>query len=84
MQEIFNQALANFNAKYGATLKIGLYEATKHSFGTQLVNDGVSMELLKGWFGHTSKMTEKYAILKVVEAFRDLQKIRRFKKAGRQ
>lgn len=85
LQEIFSHALIRFNAKYGTALKIGLYEATKHSFGTQLVNDGVSLELLKGWFGHTStKMTEKYAKLKVVEAFRDLQKVRGLKKGDRQ
>lgn len=85
LQDIFNNALDEFNRQYGTALKIGLYEATKHSFGTQLVNEGVSLELLKGWFGHTSqKTTEKYAKLKVVEAFRDLQKIRKLRKKNRQ
>jgi len=49
------------------------YEATKHSFGTRYVNDGVSKDLLKEWFGHTKiEMTQRYAKIKVVEAFRQL------------
>lgn len=55
-------------------LKIELYEATKHSFGTHYVNNGISKDLLKEWFGHASiKSTEVYAKIKVVDAFRQIQ-----------
>lgn len=71
LQSIFNKALDAFNAKYETDLKVKLYESTKHSFGTQLINEGVPEEILRKWFGHSSlKMTEKYARLKTVEAFR--------------
>lgn len=54
-------------------LEITLYEATKHSFGTRYVNDGVSRDLLKEWFGHTKiETTEKYSKIKVVDAFRKI------------
>ena len=54
-------------------IDITLYEATKHSFGTRYVNDGVSKDLLKEWFGHTKvEMTERYARVKVVDAFRQM------------
>ncbi len=53
---------------------VSLYEATKHSFGTQRVNEGVSLELLQKWFGHTKvDMTQRYAKLKVVDAFRQIE-----------
>lgn len=60
-----------------ATVQIGidisLYEATKHSFGTRYINDGVSRDLLKEWFGHTKiETTERYAKIKVVDAFRQV------------
>lgn len=55
-------------------LKIELYEATKHSFGTWHINHGVSKDILKEWFGHTSvKSTEIYAKLNAVDAFRKMQ-----------
>ncbi len=55
-------------------LKIKLYEATKHSFGTHYINHDVSKDLLKEWFGHTTtKTTEIYAKIKVVDAFRKIQ-----------
>lgn len=76
LNSIFNKTLKFFNDKHGTSLRIGLYEATKHSFGTQLINQGVPEHLLQGWFGHTKpEMTKKYAKLKIVDAFRDLQKI---------
>jgi integrase len=53
---------------------VELYEATKHSFGTWHINNGVNKDVLKEWFGHTSvKSTEIYAKLNAVEAFRKLQ-----------
>lgn len=76
LNKIYHKALSMFNQKYNTELNISLYEATKHSFGTQLINKGVPENLLKKWFGHTkSEMTEKYAKLKVVNAFRNLQNI---------
>ena len=64
-----------FRAATGSLgLKIELYEATKHSFGTHYVNSGISKDLLKEWFGHASiKSTEVYAKIKVVDAFRQIQ-----------
>jgi integrase len=54
-------------------IQITLYEATKHSFGTRYVNDGISRDLLKEWFGHTKiEMTERYSRIKVVDAFRQM------------
>ncbi len=61
------------NATGELELDITLYEATKHSFGTRYVNDGVSRDLLKEWFGHTKiEMTERYSKIKVVDAFRQM------------
>jgi integrase len=54
-------------------LKISLYEATKHSFGTYHGDKGVSKDLLKEWFGHSSmKTTERYVKAKKVDAFRQM------------
>jgi site-specific recombinase XerD len=48
--------------------------AAKHSFGTYHVNSGISKDLLKEWFGHSSiKSTEIYAKIRVVDAFRQIQ-----------
>jgi integrase len=69
LNKIFNAAVRELGLP-----TISLYEATKHSFGTQQVNDGVPLELLQKWFGHTkAEMTERYAKLKVVDAFRAIQ-----------
>lgn len=68
LNKIFNTAVR------GLGLTVELYEATKHSFGTRQVNEGVPMELLQQWFGHTKPdMTRRYAKLKVVDAFRVIQ-----------
>ncbi|OGW55593.1 MAG: hypothetical protein A2Y81_11855, partial [Nitrospirae bacterium RBG_13_43_8] len=45
LHDIFNRALQAFNEHHQTDLKINLYEATKHSFGTEQVNQGVSIEL---------------------------------------
>lgn len=71
LQSLWEKALAEYNRRYKDRLKITLYEATKHSFGTEWVNKGVSLELLQKWFGHTNvKTTEKYAKLQVAGAFK--------------
>lgn len=68
LNKIFNKAVSELG------LKIELYEATKHSFGTHYVNNGVSKYLLKDWFGHVSiKSVDVYAKIKVVDAFRQIQ-----------
>ena len=57
--------------KFG--FEIELYEAAKHSFGTYYVNNGISNDLLKEWFGHASiKSAEIYAKIRVVDAFRQI------------
>ena len=76
LNKIYRQALQTFNEANGSKLDIELYEATKHSFGTEQVNNGVPIYYLKEWFGHTSeKMTEKYAKLNVVDVFRKIDNV---------
>lgn len=76
LNKIFNKALKSFNERYETDLSIELYEATKHSWGTQKVNEGVSIDLLQEWFGHSKPdMTKKYAKIKVVDAFRKMEKV---------
>lgn len=73
---IYNTSRTLFNQTNGTDFTVELYEATKHSFGTQLINQGVSENLLQQWYGHTRpEMTRKYAKLKVVDAFRDIQNV---------
>ena len=68
LNKIFRQATSQLG------LEIELYEATKHSFGTHYVNNGISKDLLKEWFGHASiKSTEVYAKIRIVDAFRQIQ-----------
>jgi integrase len=77
INRIFNLALNKYNSETGSEIRIELYEFTKHSFGTQLYNQGVSIDLLQQHFGHTSiEMTRKYAKLKVVDAFRKIEEIK--------
>lgn len=75
--DIYKEALKAFREKHNSNLNIGLYEATKHSFGTEFINEHPEHEkLLQEWFGHTKpEMTRKYEKFKVVEAFRKLQNI---------
>ena len=76
LNKLYRKALHTFNEAHGTNLRIELYEATKHSFGTDQVNKGVPIQWLQQWFGHTSqKMTEKYAKLNVVDVFRKLNNV---------
>lgn len=72
LNRLYRKALAAFNARHETDLDVELYEATKHSFGTQMINTGtITAYDLKLWFGHTKiEQTEKYAKLNVVEVFR--------------
>jgi integrase len=46
-------------------LKTPLYQGTKHSWGTQAVNDGIDLNLIQGAMGHsTPEVTKRYARLK--------------------
>lgn len=83
LDRIFRIALKKFNNAKGNNLQITLYEFTKHSFGTQFINAHPEMELLlQKHFGHTKpEMTQKYAKLKVVNAFKGLHnKVEQLKK----
>jgi len=76
LQSLFNKTLKAFNEKYGTSLKIGLYEAIKHSAFSQMHNNNTSLEVLRKWGGHTSsKTTEKYARLKTEDASNKIQRI---------
>ncbi len=79
---IFVRALKGFNKATGNNLKITMYEFIKHSFGTQLVNKGLPIEVMQQWWGHEdSKMTRKYAKLKIVDHLRrEMRKIVPLKK----
>jgi integrase len=47
--------------KLGAQ-KVRLYDGTRHSFASQLINEGVPQDQVRDLMGHsTSKMTERYA-----------------------
>lgn len=46
----------------GCPKKISLYESVRHSWGTQAVEDGVPLEIVRAWLGHTGdQMTRRYA-----------------------
>jgi integrase len=83
LNRIFNKALKEFNEKYSLDLGVTLYEATKHSFGTQMVNEEeMPLELIQKWFGHTKReTTEIYAKLNVVDAFRKRHNVVPLRKA---
>ena len=60
-------------------LKITLYEATKHSFGTYMHNKlGVTLEILQKHFGHEKiESVLKYTKLQAVDTFREIQEKRK-------
>jgi integrase len=61
-------------AKMGGDLR--LYDATRHSFASQLVNSGTSLFKVSKLLGHSSvKMTEKYSHENVEGLRTDLQKV---------
>lgn len=56
-------------------LKTTLYEGTRHSWGTQAVNEGMDLNLIQGAMGHSSSdMTKRYARLKA-EGLRKIMEI---------
>jgi integrase len=64
-------------AARAAGLTVTLYEASKHSFGTRMVNDGVSLDILQAHFGHTNrKSTLIYSRLKPVDGMRRVVSLR--------
>jgi integrase len=59
-------------AATAAGIKINVYNAGKHSFGTNAVNNGVPVDVLQKWFGHSNRaMTEKYARIDLVKTLKD-------------
>lgn len=45
-----------------AGIDIGCYQGTKHSFGWQMLNQGIRLEVVSAWFGHKDpRTTKKYA-----------------------
>lgn len=78
LNRIYRKAVEAYNAIHGSDIAVELYEATKHSFGTEWVNSdaGITTYHLKEWFGHTdAKQTEKYAKLRIVDVFRKIDNV---------
>ena len=77
LNDLYRKYLAAFNKKYKTVLDLPLYEFTKHSFGTQFINENPDLErVLQGHFGHSSiEMTRRYAKFKTVDAFRKLAEV---------
>lgn len=72
---LFNTALGKLNeirATQGLMeIKLTLYEATKHSFGTNRYREGTSLDVLQAHFGHSDRATTLiYTQLDPVDAFR--------------
>lgn len=60
-EKIWNTANLKAHEKHGVPI-ISMYPGTKHSFGMQRLNAGVSKDILQTIFGHSDKKsTEKYA-----------------------
>lgn len=58
LKKIWNK----IRVKVGLPKEIRLYDATRHSFASQLINSGVSLVNVSRLLGHSSvKMTERYA-----------------------
>lgn len=82
LNKLYREALHKFNEKYKTALDMPLYEFTKHSFGTQFVNENSGKEmLLQEHFGHTRyDMTKRYAKMKIVDAFKEMENLKTFRK----
>ncbi len=62
--------------KTGITENLRLYDATRHSFASQLVNSGTSLFKASRLLGHSSiKMTEKYAYQHIENLRTDIKKL---------
>jgi len=56
--------------------RLTLYNATRHSFASNLVNQGVPLDRIQVEMGHSSeKMTRRYAHLNLDQRRADLQKL---------
>jgi integrase len=62
--------------KAGIDKSLRLYDATRHSFASNLVNSGSTIYMVSKLLGHSSvKMTEKYAHSEVENLRTDIQKL---------
>jgi integrase len=62
LEDAWNRAKGNAGLGH---IKTTLYEGTRHSWGTQAVNEGMDLNLIQGAMGHSSsEMTKRYARLK--------------------
>ena len=67
---------ADVREKAGIDKGLRLYDATRHSFASNLVNSGSSIYKVSKLLGHSSvKMTEKYAHSEVENLRMDMQKL---------
>ncbi len=72
IHKIYNTALDALEQATGIKIDSPLYEATKYSFGTNMVNDfDVPTDVVQVHYGHTSKaMTQRYAKLNAAAALK--------------
>ena len=84
LNKLYREALQAFNQKYDTALQMPLYEFTKHSFGTQFINENPGKEmLLQEHFGHTRyDMTKRYAKMRIVDAFREMENVKTFRESS--
>jgi integrase len=80
LNKLFTRAVSQLNKKLEEVgdpfrLKITLYEATKHSFGTHMLRTvGVSPEILQKHFGHVKlEQTLQYTKFAAVDAFKEIE-----------
>lgn len=61
-EDVLKKIWKKIKEKVGLPEDVRLYDATRHSFASQLINQGVSLINVSRLLGHSSvKMTEKYA-----------------------
>ena len=67
---------ARLRTKTGISEDVRLYDATRHSYGSILVNNGTSIYKVSKLMGHSSvKMTEKYAHVDMENLRYDIEKL---------
>jgi len=75
-RKTLNQIWEKIRNKLNLDKSIRLYDATRHSFASNLVNKNVSIANISKLLGHTNiKMTERYAHVEVNSLKREIRKL---------